>query len=216
MSIQTPIRILVIDDHKIVADAISTLLDTSSDMTVVDRVYATDDIRAAIDTHQPDIVLCDLEMPLGDPLELCHQALTTSPHTKIVALTAFPTDAHVSRAVQMHVSGFLSKHESAETVVDGIRAIAAGHEVYSDDIRERMLANEDNTIRESKILQLSPREITIVRLVAQGLTTSQIAESVFRSPKTVDNQISSAFSKTGCSNRVELSRWAIREGLVQA
>ncbi len=79
-----------------------------------------------------------------------------------------------------------------------------------------MLVDEQDSIRESKILMLSPRELTIVRLVAQGMTTAQIAESVFRSPKTVDNQISSAFAKTGCNNRVELSRWAIREGLVQA
>ncbi len=79
-----------------------------------------------------------------------------------------------------------------------------------------MFVSERSTIRETKILRLSPREITIVGLVAQGPTIGQIAEKVFRSPKTVDNQISSAFSKTECSNRVELSLWAIREGLVQA
>lgn len=211
-----PIRILVVDDHKIVADAICTLLEVSGDIEVLGRVYESSQIRQAIIEHRPDIVLCDLEMPGEDPLEACIEGITDSIKTKIVILTAFPTDAHIARAVGVHVAGFMTKHEPAETVVDGIRAIAAGHEVYSDEVRDRMMSDEKSTIRESKILTLSPRELTIVRLVAQGLTTGQIAETVFRSPKTVDNQISSAFVKTGCSNRVELSRWAIREGLVQA
>lgn len=210
------IRLLVVDDHKIVADAICTLLEVSGDMEVVGRVYESGGIRDAILEHRPDIVLCDLEMPGSDPLEACVEAIRESGDTKIVVLTAFPTDAHIARAVGIHVSGFLTKHEPAETVVDGIRAIAAGHEVYSDEVRDRMINGDKDTIRESKILKLSPRELTIVRLVAQGMTTGQIAETVFRSPKTVDNQISSAFTKTGCGNRVELSRWAIREGLVQA
>lgn len=213
---RTPLRILVVDDHKIVADAICTLLEVSGDIEVLGRVYESSQIRQAIVTHRPDIVLCDLEMPGEDPLEACIEGIADSVHTKIVILTAFPTDAHIARAVGVHVSGFMTKHEPAETVVDGIRAIAAGHDVYSDEVRERMLSDDRSTIRESKVLTLSPRELTIVRLVAQGLTTGQIAETVFRSPKTVDNQISSAFVKTGCSNRVELSRWAIREGLVQA
>lgn len=212
----SPIRILVVDDHKIVADAICTLLEVTSDIAVLGRVYESSQIRQAIIEHRPDIVLCDLEMPGEDPLEACIEGIADSTNTKIVILTAFPTDAHIARAVGVHVAGFMTKHEPAETVVDGIRAIAAGHEVYSDEVRDRMMSDEQNTIRESKILALSPRELTIVRLVAQGLTTGQIAETVFRSPKTVDNQISSAFVKTGCSNRVELSRWAIREGLVQA
>ncbi len=210
------IRILVVDDHRIVADSICTLLNVSGDMEVIARVYNSGEVRKAIQDHQPDIVLCDLEMPGGDPLEACIETIGDSSTTKVVILTAFPTDAHIARAVAVRVSGFLTKHEPAETVVDGIRAIAAGHKVYSDEVRERMMNGEHDTIRESKILKLSPRELTIVRLVAQGMTTGQIAETVFRSPKTVDNQISSAFTKTGCSNRVELSRWAIREGLVQA
>ncbi|MBO6513197.1 MAG: response regulator transcription factor [Phycisphaerales bacterium] len=213
---ERPIRILVVDDHKIVADAICTLLEVTGDIEIVGRVYESSKIRQSIVAYRPDIVLCDLEMPGEDPLEACIDGIAESTETKIVVLTAFPTDAHIARAVGVHVAGFMTKHEPAETVVDGIRAIAAGHEVYSDEVRERMMSNEENTIRESKILALSPRELTIVRLVAQGLTTGQIAETVYRSPKTVDNQISSAFVKTGCSNRVELSRWAIREGLVQA
>lgn len=213
---ERPIRVLVIDDHKIVADAICTLLETNPDMKVLDRVYTTDRIIKSVKEHQPDVVLCDLEMPGGDSLEACQEALVGAPECKLLVLTAYPTAAHIARAMNAKVKGFLTKHEPAETVVDGVRAVANGYEVYSDEVRERMISDVNDSIRESKILKLSPRELTIVRLVAQGMTSAQIAEAVFRSPKTVDNQIASAFAKTGCSNRVELSRWAIREGLAQA
>ena len=178
-----PIRILVVDDHKIVADAISTLLDTSDDLTVVDRVYSADRVPKAIETHQPDIVLCDLEMPLGDPLEACHEALSVSPSTKIVVLTAFPTDAHVLRAISLHVSGFITKHEPAETVVDGIRAIAAGHEVYSDEVRERMISSEKNKIRETKILRLSPERSPLSALLLKGSQLVRSRRSSFDLPR---------------------------------
>lgn len=210
------INVLIVDDHRVVADAICTLLEVTDEMRVVDRVYDPNAIVDKMRALQPDVVICDLEMPGGDPLEAAAEGLKFSPNTTLMVLTAFPTDAHIVRATTLGVRGFLTKHEPAETVVDGVRAIMSGHAIYSDEVRERITGLHQGSITEPKILVLSPRELTIVRLVAQGMTTPQIAEMVYRSPKTVDNQISSAMGKTGCANRVELSRWAIREGLIQA
>jgi len=210
-----PIRVLLIDDHKVVAESIGTLLETSDGIEVVGRVFSPDKIISSITGIKPDIVICDLEMPGGDPLDLAAEALRDLPDTKLMVLTAYPTDAHIARAAKAGVRAFLTKHEPAETIVDAIHAVMSGHIIFSDDVRQRIADGTEGFI-ESKVLKLSPRELTIVRLVAQGMTTPQIAEKVFRSPKTVDNQISSAMGKTGSANRVELSRWAIREGLVQA
>lgn len=209
-------RVLIIDDHRIVADAISTLLGINEGVEVVGRVYSTEGIGEAIRELTPDVVLCDLEMPDGDPLDSAAEALRDHPDIHLMILTAYPTDAHIARADSLGARAILTKHEPAETIIDAIRAVMSGHVVYSDEIRSRLVTPSNGTIRELKILTLSPRELTIVRLVAQGMTTPQIAEKVFRSPKTVDNQIASAMSKTNSANRVELSRWAIREGLVQA
>ncbi len=210
------IRVLIIDDHKIVADALSAVLEDSGDIQVVARVSKPDDIVSAITEHQPDVVICDLEMPGGDPLDRAAEGIAQSNGSKLLVLTAYPTDTHIARAIQMRVGGFLTKHEPAEAVVDGIRAVHSGHASYSDEVRDRMTADKSSSQAELKVLTLTPRELSVVRLVAQGMTTVQIAEAIHRSPKTIDNQISSALTKTNSTNRVELSRWAIREGLVKA
>lgn len=212
----TPIRVLLIDDHKIVAEALSALLIESGDFRVVGIVNDPADIVKSIAEHKPDVVICDLEMPGGDPLDRALEGISLSNDSKLLVLTAYPTDAHISRAVQMGVCGFLSKHEPAEAVVDGIRAVHSGYAIYSDEVRDRIVTRKSDSQTELKVLTLTPRELSVVRLVAMGMTTSQIAESIHRSPKTIDNQISSALSKTQSSNRVELSRWAIREGLIEA
>lgn len=210
-----PIRVLVIDDHRVVAEALVTLLNASDRIDVVDTVSESSQIVDSIIKFQPHVVVCDLEMPGSDPLERAAVGVSQSPDTKILVLTAYPTDAHIARAIDMGVRGFLTKHEPAEAVVDGIYAIAAGHSIYSDEVKARMVMPE-GTHTEIKLLSLTPRELSVVRLVAQGMTTAQIADQISRSPKTIDNQISSALAKTNSANRVELSRWAIREGLVKA
>ncbi|MHA7812054.1 MAG: response regulator [Phycisphaerales bacterium] len=211
----SPIRVLLIDDHKIVAEALTALLEESGEVKVVARVSRTEDIVSAIIEHRPDVAICDLEMPGGDPLDRAAEGIAQVSGTKLLILTAYPTDAHINRAIQMGVGGFLTKHEPAEAVVDGILAVHSGHAIYSDEVRERMTEDKSSTQTELKVLTLTPRELSVVRLVAQGMTTAQIAETIHRSPKTIDNQIGSALSKTNSTNRVELSRWAIREGLVR-
>lgn len=213
---QKTIRVVHIDDHQIVTDALAALLEDAGDISVVAQVSHPGSIVEEIAKHKPDVVLCDLEMPGGDPLERISEAMTIVPNIRAMVLTAYPTDVHINRSIQIGVSGFLTKNEPLEALVDGVRAIAAGHSIFSSEIRERMGEGRGASLSEPKLLALTPRELSVVRLVALGMTTSQIADSIHRSPKTIDNQISSALSKTKSSNRVELSRWAIREGLVRA
>jgi two-component system response regulator DesR len=210
-----PIKVVVIDDHRVVADALIALLEANEQIKVAAKVTDPNQIVDAISTHKPNVAVCDLEMPGGDPLERAAEGINLSPETNLLVLTAYPTDAHITRALDMGVKGFLTKNEPAEAVVDGIHAIFSGHSIYSEDVRTRMIMPEGSQA-EMKLLTLTPRELSVVRLVALGMTTAQIADQINRSPKTIDNQISSALAKTNSSNRVELSRWAIREGLVVA
>ncbi len=206
---------LIVDDHQVVVEALRNLLDVSEQITVVDVLHSVEQIADSIELHHPDVVLCDLEMPNGDSLECAFEGKHRSPKTQILVLTAYPTDCNIARANCLGVSGFLTKHEPAEAVVDGIHAVHAGHAIYSDEVRRRMIESDGKSDNGLRVLELTPRELTVVRMVAQGMTTAQVAESTYRSPKTIDNQIASAMTKTGSANRVELSRWAIREGLVQ-
>jgi len=143
------IKIVVVDDHKVVADAIHALLESTPGFSVAARVYDPTKIGIALAAHTPDIVLCDLEMPGGDPLQSAADGVaSSSPKTRIVVLTAFPTGAHLQRAIDCGVSGFLTKHESAETVVDGLRAVAAGHAIFSDEVRDRFIEKPGHSMIE--------------------------------------------------------------------
>jgi DNA-binding NarL/FixJ family response regulator len=231
MSEHKNIRIVIMDDHKVVADALSLLLEVSPDIHVVARLYDPSTIAQVVAEHKPDLVICDLEMPNADPLESLDAALDTVPgaraSTRVLILTAYPTDAHVKRAARMGVAGMLTKHEPAEAVVEGVRAVASGHAIYSDEVRARFVEASKEKLQagahlheggtpELKLIELSPRELHITRLVAQGMTTNEIAAAVYRSPKTIESQIYVALQKTGSRNRVELTRWAIREGIARA
>jgi DNA-binding NarL/FixJ family response regulator len=209
-------RILIIDDHRVVAQALSSLIQVHERDAKVEITSDLTGVRDIVNSFRPNVIVCDLEMPGGDPLDVIADIRTIEPKIAILILTAFPTDAHIARALKLKVNGFMTKHEPAETVLDGIRAILTGHAIYSDEVRDRITESGSGSNIELKVLTLSPRELTVVRLVAQGLTTAQIAEMIHRSPKTIDNQISSALTKTQSNNRVELSRWAIREGLIEA
>ncbi|QDU72507.1 Response regulator protein VraR [Mucisphaera calidilacus] len=211
-----PNSIVIVDDHRLVAEGISSLLETVPDLEVVAHVYDPAEIISKIRDHKPDIVLCDLDMPGGDPLDSASQAIESLPDTRLLILSAYPTDVNIERALKIGVAGFITKNESAETIVDGLHAVAAGHAIYSDEVRQRFVNRTDRPDNAPAILALSPRELTVTLLAAQGMTTPQIAKTVYRSTKTVDKQISSAMAKTGCTNRVDLSRWAIREGLMRA
>lgn len=212
---RSSVRVLIVDDHRVVADALSALIEVTGGIEVSRVVYDASELAEAMRLEQPDVVLSDLEMPGDDPLTNLSDGLAASPDTKVVILTAYPTDANIRRAIALDVAGFLTKHEPAEAILEGLRAVAAGHEVFSDAVRSRFMQSKSPAGRASRVIELSPRELHVVRLVAGGMTTAEIAESVYRSPKTVEKQIGSAMEKTSSGNRVELTRWAIREGLVQ-
>ncbi|MFK7959885.1 MAG: response regulator transcription factor [Phycisphaerales bacterium] len=210
-----PVRVLIVDDHRVVADALSALIEVTDGVEVCRVIYDAFELAEAMRIEKPDVVLSDLEMPGGDPLTNLADGLAAVPQTRVVVLTAYPTDANIRRAIDLDVAGFLTKHEPAEAILEGLRAVAAGHEVFSDAVRSRFMLAKTPAAKASRVIELSPRELHVVRLVAGGMTTAEIAESVYRSPKTVEKQISSAMEKTSSGNRVELTRWAIREGLVQ-
>ena len=206
------ISVLIVDDHRVVVDAMCNMLGTCDQIEVVDCVYTVDRIAESMRENHPDVVICDLEMPQGDALGAVVDSMVDAPNTRVLVLTAFPTDAHIMRAIEHGVHGFMTKHEPVEAIIDGIHAVHAGYAIYSDEVRSRMVDESEHGL---KVLELTPRELSVVRLVAQGMTTAQIAESIYRSRKTIDNQIASAMLKTGSRNRVELSRWAFREGLAR-
>ena len=204
------VTIGLVDDHRVVLAALEALLEIEPGFEVVFRCSHAAGLIDLVREHRPDVVICDLEMPGPDPLERAAESIGHSPDTRILVLTAHPTDAHVKRAVELGVQGFMSKSSEPEELLDAIRRVAAGERVIApalDELVARMTQAAAGTAT------LSRREVEVVRLAAQGMTANEIAASLHRAPKTIENHLQSAMGKLGMRNRVDLVRWAFREGL---
>ncbi len=204
------IRVLLVDDHRVVLEGLGLLFDEVDAIEVVGRVSEVSGIAEAVRELSPEVVVCDLEMPGGDALEAVSACREHAPDLRIVVLSAFPSDVNIRRAIAAGAGGVLTKSEPAEAVVSGVEAIAGGRTVYSDEVRDRFRAAEGSP----RLMELSPRELHVAKLVAEGMTAEEIAAQSFRSPRTIERQVASALQKTGSRNRVELARWVIREGLI--
>ncbi|MCC7388322.1 MAG: response regulator transcription factor [Phycisphaerales bacterium] len=209
------IRCAILDDHHVVREALGLLLDAEPDLEVVGTCDTEADLLELVRLHRPDLVLLDLDLPRCDSFEAGAAARKLHPPLRLVALTAFPTDTNIARALKRRFDGFLTKSESAEVVLDAIRQIAEGDSVFSEAVLERCNPAAFSGLGEPKMPTLTARELAVVKLAAQGLSSREIADELSRSHRTIENQLNSAMKRAGVNTRVDLVRWAIREGIVQ-
>ena len=136
------------------------------------------------------------------------------PQAKVIVFSAHVSDQYVDAALEAGANGYVSKSEDPKILIHTIRRVVRGRSSFSDPIRVRMKKSSSSTRPHSRLRSLTPRELEILRMIAQGLTRIQIASTLHRSPKTVDNHRAAIMEKLSLRDRVELTRYAIREGLV--
>ncbi|MFI4870169.1 MAG: response regulator [Phycisphaerales bacterium JB061] len=205
------IRCAILDDHRVVRDGLTLLLNSEAGIEVVGSCASRDALVEIVRDYEPDILITDLDVPGCDAFDASEDARCEQPELKVIALTAYPTDNNISRAVSCGFAGFLTKSEPAEFIIEAIKNVMKGEHVYSDAVRSRMLGS----IAEPKASILTPRELAVIALAAQGCTTKVIGEKLGRSPKTIESHLTNAMRKLDVRSRVDLVRWAIREGVVQ-
>jgi DNA-binding NarL/FixJ family response regulator len=157
----------------------------------------------------------DINMPELNGLEATRQIMAENPQANILVLTMFDDDT-VFAAIRAGARGYLLKGSEGEETLRAIRAVAGGEAIFSPNIAERLLqhfANEPQTGAAPPFPDLTPRELEVLELIAQGLTNSAIAEKLVLSPKTVRNQVSTIFSKLQVANRAEAIVRARKAGL---
>jgi DNA-binding NarL/FixJ family response regulator len=216
------IRVLLADDQTLLRATFRILIDSCSDMEVVDE--AADGARAVELTrvHRPDVVLMDIRMPGTDGLaaasEICADPELAD--TRVLVLTTFQTDEYVARALRVGASGFLGKDVSAEALLDGIRTVAAGDALLSPvatrSLITRFLATPEadaGTTRDAGVLTAREREVTA--LVADGKSDAEIAEQLFLSPLTIRTHVQRAKTKLDARSRAQLVAIAYRSGLAR-
>ena len=199
------IQILIADDHPLFRFGLRALLDAETGMIVTGEATSGAEAVQMATLLQPDVILMDINMPELNGLEATRLILADNPEANILVLTMFDDDT-VFAAIRAGARGYLLKGSEGEETLRAIRAVAGGEAIFSPNIAGRLLqhfANEPQTGTAAPFSDLTPRELEVLGLIAQGLTNNAIAEKLVISPKTVRNQVSTIFSKLQVANRAE-------------
>ncbi len=216
------INVLCVDDHAVVAEGLQSFLSSAFDINCVGRLPSAADLVQQVKATGANVVLMDIEMAGVDPFEALQDLVRQCPDTRVIFLTAHLRDHYIDAAFTAGAWGYLTKGEAPENILEAIRKVARGEFAMNDQVKQRCeSAQNGHSMRSaekptSRLQSLSTREQQVLRMIGKGMSRMQIAETLCRSPKTVDAHRAAIMEKTGIHDRVELARFAIREGLVEA
>jgi two-component system, NarL family, nitrate/nitrite response regulator NarL len=212
------IRILLADDHAMFRQALRRLLEDHGDVIVVGE--AGDGAEAVAMTHQltPDVLLLDVAMPGLSGLDVARQLHDARCPTRVIVVSAAVARAEVPRILKLGVRGIVAKESAIELLLKAIRAVHAGEywvgrEVVGDLVQA--MGRRESRAGGKRPFGLTPRELELVRLVADGLSNKDIARRCSLREDTVKHHLSSIFDKTGVSTRLELALFALQNSLVE-
>lgn len=210
------IEILLVDDHDLVRSGLRRLLEEEPDFKIVGEAGTGEDALKMARQSSPDVILMDINMPGMGGLEATRRLLASSPKLKIIAVSMYAEEPYPSRLLEAGAAGYLSKDSAAEEVVSAVRQVAAGKSYVAPSIASKLAVSLIQGSRGSPFDTLSQREMQVVLMVTQGQSTKAISDSLCLSPKTVSTYRYRVFEKLDVSNDVELTRLAMRYGLLEA
>jgi DNA-binding NarL/FixJ family response regulator len=204
------IRVLIVDDHPIVREGVTAVLERERDIEVVGTAGTTDEgLRLAATLH-PDVVLLDLKLPGAEAGESVTTFVRQSPG--IVVFTAYDADDDVFRAIRDGARGYLLKGSAAADIVDAIRQVHAGNSYLSPRVTAKLVSGVAHPRSRGGLL--SARERDVLRLVAAGLSNRQIAETLSLSERTIKFHVTAILNKLGADNRAQAVALAAERGLL--
>lgn len=210
------IRIVVADDHPIVRAGIIGLLEAEAGLEVVGEAADGAEAVAVAASERPDLVLMDLRMPHLDGAAATAGILAEVPGTRVLVLTTYETDDHVLAAIEAGASGYLLKAAPQAEIVAGIRAVAAGETVLAPSIAAKLVSRvrADAASVASPSPSLSPRELEVLRLVADGRSNPEIARALFIGEATVKTHLLHVFEKLEVNDRTRAVTRAMELGII--
>lgn len=215
------IKVICVDDHAFLIEGIRARLALEQDLEIVATLGSADDLVSVAGREAPCVVLLDIELPGRDPFEAIGDLARVCPDARVILLSAFVRDSYLDSGVSAGAWGYLSKRDEPKKLIDAIRRVSRGEFVFGDEIVERCGCEPGAGgrpapgLKTSRLGLLTPRERQILSMIGRGLSRADIAAAIHRSPKTVDAHRASIMEKLGLHDRVELARFAIREGLAE-
>ena len=207
---------MVVDDHPLWRDAVERDL-TEAGMVVVGLAANGREALARFPAARPGVVLLDLQIPAPDGVEVTAEVVRQDPSVRVLILSASGAHSDVLAAVKAGAAGYLVKSASREDLLTAVRRVAAGDPVFTPGLAGLVLGEfqriSDDPAPTSADDRLTPRETEVLKMVAKGMSYRQIAERLVLSHRTVQNHVQNTLRKLQMHNRVELTRYAIEQGL---
>jgi DNA-binding NarL/FixJ family response regulator len=203
-----PARVLVVDDHALLRTGVANIINQESDLRVVAEASNGLEAVAAYERHRPDVTLLDLRMPVMEGVEAVRQIRERDPNAKVIVLTTHDTDEDISRALKAGAKAYVLKDISADGLIGCIHDVLAG-KTYLAPAAAAKLAEGVTRV------QLTPRELSTLRLIADGRSNKEIASELHISERTVKTHLGHLFDKLGVTSRTEAVKIATRRGLVR-
>jgi DNA-binding NarL/FixJ family response regulator len=209
MSAETsPIRILVVDDHPVVRKGVAGLVDGQPDMSIVGQASNGREAIQQFRAHHPDIVLMDLLMPEMSGLDALIAIRDEAPDARIIMLTTYAGDAQVLRAIKAGARGYLLKSALHRELLETVRAVHAGKKSLSAEASYELAEHATDDA-------LTPAEVRVLRLIAEGNANKEIAEQLSVSEETVKGQVRNILSKLGAKDRTHAAMIGLKRGIIE-
>jgi len=210
-------RILLADDHEVVREGLRLVLDSAPDLEVVAQASDGAEAVALAMSSEIDLAVLDITMPRMTGLQAARELSQRKPDMKVLILSMHDNEQYFFEALKAGASGYVLKSAANRDLIEACRASMRGEPfLYPAAVRALVRDYLERASRGEATPEdpLSPRELEVVKLIAEGLTSEEIGEQLFISKKTVDRHRENVLEKLGMRNRVELTRYAIRRGLV--
>jgi NarL family two-component system response regulator LiaR len=207
------IKILIVDDHPMIRTGMRSLLESVSDFEVAGEASNGEEAVLLSSNLKPDVIIMDIVMPKLNGIEATKQIKQASPTTAILTLTAYSDIYYILGLLEAGACGYLLKDARGEELVAAIRSVRAGESVIDPAVTrkllERVVQQPGNVTHAQPTVQLTRREIEVLRLASKGLSNKDIADQLFLSLRTVKAHLTNIFDKMGCGSRTD----AIIKGL---
>ncbi len=212
------INVIIVDDHPIVRAGMRAVLDQSPDISIVAEGSTGTEALRLVAQRQPDVLVLDVNLPDVNGVEVTRRLRDQGSDAAILILTIHNDSQTIFGLLENGAAGYVLKDEALETLVDAVRAAARGETWLSPAVAHQVVRRAVDPAppkRPSAQSLLTPREMDVLRLLAQGLDNAAIAEQLVVTKRTVQNHVSHIYGKLAVNSRTEAALWAIRQGLVQ-
>ena len=207
------IRVLLVDDHEVVRAGYRRLFESTDDITVVAEATDGESAYQLYTECQPTVVVMDLSMPGIGGLDASRRILARDEGARILVFSVHENEVFLSRAMDLGILGYISKRNASRVMIEAVRCVARGEMFIGQEMMPHLLQRKQSDDGE-RLAELSPREFEVFRLRAEGKSVNEIAGMLNVSPKTIGHHTTSVKQKLGLANSAELTRLAIRMGLV--